>query len=331
MKRISPPPITVIIAAYGRKQFLKEAITSVLYQTLPQSKYEIVVIKNFLDKGIDSYIKKNYIKSVLSNTANNGGFIIDALKKSRGDVICFLDDDDKFTRDKLMRVYNEFSKDPKLVFYHNNYKIINEKSRILTNRNNKERYKHIGRESFVKAAFNNSSVSISRRLFSNNIKRWNEAKLSIDTLALAFAVKDGGHIKFSNEELTLYRIHGSNSAIKETTNENLAEFITRKRNIEKRFCEVSTLFCRITKNTEFEPMFRRFLIEAKLKYKIYSLANPNRRWLPRPNEYLNILCHPTKERLIITSLSLLPRPFKKRAISRIMHKRHSDVLSAQND
>ena len=90
MISIKRPPITVIIAAYNRKAFLKEAIASALDQTLPRSKYEIVVIKNFRDKDIDSYIKKNHLKSVLSNTASNGGFIVDAFKKSRGDVICFL-------------------------------------------------------------------------------------------------------------------------------------------------------------------------------------------------------------------------------------------------
>ncbi|MCL5017733.1 MAG: glycosyltransferase family 2 protein [Candidatus Parvarchaeota archaeon] len=51
---MSDEVITVIIAAYGRRTFLKEAIASALDQTLPRSKYEIVVIKNFRDKDIDS-------------------------------------------------------------------------------------------------------------------------------------------------------------------------------------------------------------------------------------------------------------------------------------
>ena len=55
MEKKTTPFITVIIAAYNRKAFLKEAIASALDQTLPRSKYEIVVIKNFRDKDIDSY------------------------------------------------------------------------------------------------------------------------------------------------------------------------------------------------------------------------------------------------------------------------------------
>lgn len=321
--------ITVIIAAYGRRTFLKEAIASALDQTLPRSKYEIVVIKNFRDKDIDSYIKKNHLKSVLSNTASNGGFIIDAFKKSRGDVICFLDDDDKFTRDKLQHVYAEFEKDPRLVFYHNNYKVINAKGKIIEELSNKYRYKNIGKERFVRAAFNNSSVSIRRKLFVGNISDWKKTKLSIDTLALAFAVKDGGGIKFSNDELTLYRIHGANSSTKNVTEEDLSDFITRKQEIQRRFYEVSTLFCNIVKNTMYEPEFRRFNIESKLKYKIYSFNDLDKQILPKFKDYIDTLTHPTKERLILVFLSILPQRLKRVAIKRIMVKRHSDVISIQ--
>ena len=43
------PYISVIITAYNRKDFLFNAIKSVVNQTLDKKYYEIIVIKNFED------------------------------------------------------------------------------------------------------------------------------------------------------------------------------------------------------------------------------------------------------------------------------------------
>ncbi len=50
------PLITVIIVAYKRKEYIIEAIKSALNQTLNKEYYEIIVIKNFIDKNIDTLI-----------------------------------------------------------------------------------------------------------------------------------------------------------------------------------------------------------------------------------------------------------------------------------
>jgi glycosyltransferase involved in cell wall biosynthesis len=50
--------ISVIISAYNRKEFLKNAIRSVYTQLLDKGLYEVVIVKNFEDKDIDDYIAK---------------------------------------------------------------------------------------------------------------------------------------------------------------------------------------------------------------------------------------------------------------------------------
>ncbi|MEM3811936.1 MAG: glycosyltransferase [Thermoplasmata archaeon] len=56
--------ISVIITAYNRKEYLLDAIKSVINQTLNRGFYEIIVVKNFHDKDIDNYITENKVKEI---------------------------------------------------------------------------------------------------------------------------------------------------------------------------------------------------------------------------------------------------------------------------
>ena len=49
------PYISVIITAYNRKEYLLDAINSVINQTLDKKYYEIIVIKNYNDSKIDDF------------------------------------------------------------------------------------------------------------------------------------------------------------------------------------------------------------------------------------------------------------------------------------
>ena len=51
--RVEKPFISVIVTAYNRKEFLLQAVSSALRQTLPREYYEVIVVKNFEDEEID--------------------------------------------------------------------------------------------------------------------------------------------------------------------------------------------------------------------------------------------------------------------------------------
>jgi glycosyltransferase involved in cell wall biosynthesis len=119
MEVANKPYISVVITAYNRKEFLLDAFDSALNQTLDRSKYEIIVSKNFIDEKIDGYIKKNGGRLVFFEKGGIGPRIADALKYVKGEVICFLDDDDLFTREKLEYVYNIFQKNKNIVYMNN--------------------------------------------------------------------------------------------------------------------------------------------------------------------------------------------------------------------
>jgi glycosyltransferase involved in cell wall biosynthesis len=113
-----PPFISVIITAYNRKEFLPSAINSVANQTLDKSKYEIIVVKNFEDKEIDSLIKQVGAISLQRGNEIIGSYIVAGIERSTGEVLVFLDDDDEFVQDKLKIVSEIFASDPRIGYYH---------------------------------------------------------------------------------------------------------------------------------------------------------------------------------------------------------------------
>ena len=72
MKR---PLISVIITAYNRREFIRDAVNSVINSVLPEDEYEIIVVKNFKDEYVDSIVEKTGGKSIIANLVTVGAMI----------------------------------------------------------------------------------------------------------------------------------------------------------------------------------------------------------------------------------------------------------------
>ncbi|MHB8931596.1 MAG: glycosyltransferase family 2 protein, partial [Melioribacteraceae bacterium] len=122
------PLISVIVPTYNRKDSLAEAIQSILHQTI--SYYEIVVvndagedvvdvIKAFDDPRIKYY--SHQTNKGLAATRNTG------LKNSKGQYICFLDDDDIFYPNHLITLMTAIKNTTLKVVYTDAYRNIQRK------------------------------------------------------------------------------------------------------------------------------------------------------------------------------------------------------------
>lgn len=106
-------PVSVIIPTYNRESFLERAIQSVDKQSLPCA--EIIVVDDGSTDNTEELLVelKNKIKTPLITfrTENRGVAAARNLgvKKSRYDVISFLDSDDHWNRKKIEKQYNIFS------------------------------------------------------------------------------------------------------------------------------------------------------------------------------------------------------------------------------
>ena len=114
---INKPLITVIITNFNKKKFVLKTIQSVKKQNY--KKIQIIVVDNCSTDGSDKILLKlNNIKFLknkinLSPALNQIRSIEMGVKKSKGSIICLLDGDDLFKKNKIKQVVNYFNKHPK--------------------------------------------------------------------------------------------------------------------------------------------------------------------------------------------------------------------------
>jgi len=219
------PYITVILLDYNRREFLLDAFNSALNQTLDRSKYEIIVTKNFTDDKIDSYIKKNGGKLVFFEKGSYGEQVADALKYAKGEVICFLEDDDLFMKEKLEYIYSAFLENKNLIYVNNariyiddkgNYLDKNpfkfekrEKDVIITDFNKKP-VALLRIQQYTGSWYNPSSIAIRKVI----LKRFRNSLYSIKSapdVFYYFISLISGDLLISNQPLSKYRVHESTS------------------------------------------------------------------------------------------------------------------------
>ena len=180
--------ISILITNYNKLNYLKKTLKYVLNQNF--TNYEVIVFDDLsTDKSID-YIKKfKKIKLIVNKKnkinseplLNQNNAIMEAFKASKGEIICLMDADDIFFKNKLLHINNFFQKNKKKNFVVN-YPA-NKKISLNKNKNNRvfKRWSYI---------FPTSCISFRRKFFSKFIKfsRFKEFKdLGIDARLIIFA------------------------------------------------------------------------------------------------------------------------------------------------
>lgn len=263
-----------------------DAISSVLCQDFRRDKFEIIVVKNFHDPDIDAFTEKNGIISIVSKEQTLGSKVAIALETARGEIICFLEDDDMFTENKLSVVSGNFELDRGLFYLHNSFETIDESgSRVdrvpyfmkLPVRDQTIDMKTDIRNSMATVYkyglhFNLSSISIRKsaaipdRLRTANI---------IDVLLFYMAVAVSSRIISLSERLTFYRVHLSDS---KSIGVGLDTFIEKKIAFHRKLCETLSRAAFLVKGSLVEEYILGDLEEQRLIIDIL-LDNINRREL----------------------------------------------------
>jgi len=208
---------TVIITAYNRKEFIKNAVKSVLENS--QRPTEIIVVKNFKDNDIDSFLDANDVINMYSDDITLGGKLSQGISQASGDIIFFLEDDDLFSKEKIAEVSQKFSK-YKLGFYHNSQLIFyDEKTIMNTDTQDFLYYDKVNSERKVnylfhklKAGFNVSSIAVSRDLAVKCNSLLKNVKITADTFLFFCAIENELPIMVDLRKLTYYRILRRKSA-----------------------------------------------------------------------------------------------------------------------
>jgi glycosyltransferase involved in cell wall biosynthesis len=237
MAAASSPSLTVIIPAYFRRNFLLQAVGSVLEQPSPVGELEILVIKNFEDEGIDQALVRGGVRTLDFGSQTYGLTLARAVRAAHGDVVAFLEDDDRFARTKLQTLREVFGRSSEVGFYHNDYleidaigkprarselrqsldrRVAGEGLRVFGAREKREQFDRL--TAFLPHA-HLSCMAVRRTLLEAVTPQLERVPIGVDFFLFFAALASPGEMVIDPRPLTEYRIHPGNSSRQLTTSE----------------------------------------------------------------------------------------------------------------
>lgn len=228
---------SVIITAYDRKDYLLSSVESVLLQTCQRNYFEIIVVKNYYDSQIDSFLEKNSITNIVDYSPYWNESLMNALRVAKGEIIVFLDDDDLFAEEKLSTLDGIF-KNSEIVFAKDGiipFEVRQEIRPIMSSEVTQSKIFYIDKNGelvgprSVLTSYNNSSMSIRRYVLEKYISKLNDrmpsghgCRHSIDNFLIFSSLESGKGIILS-EKLTFYRIHPQQITLNKMEHESFYE------------------------------------------------------------------------------------------------------------
>lgn len=297
--------VSVIVVAYKRKDYILECVSSVRDQTLESNRYEIVVVKNFVDPDIDRILENDDVVVLNSTHKELGDKILEAFHYTTGRYVCFLEDDDLFHKSKLKWILETFEGNPELAYIHNQQKFIDSESNPIRqwygngNRPTLLLRKPVVKERILKRLMRNkqnghnmSSWSIRRDEFEYLEISFKGIVYHLDAMVLLQAIASKRDALFSGETQTFFRVHKSTTSFSSSTGAH-PEFgnnplLTGSLNEYERFSRTfsqSPLFSYIENYKEYVRT-RKMIIQGEtidmghiLPFVMDSLKHPNFRWV----------------------------------------------------
>jgi len=218
------PYISVIITAHDRRQFLRGAVESVLTQTLPPDQFEILVVKFVRDPELDLWLdgQQPRVRTLTDESLPRlGQKLARGVALARGEVLCFLEDDDRYLPDKLATVAERFRRDPSLVYYRHRNRCIDSFGRPLVGPYARVTDRELtiaptGRDDLRVVDFmrhygaeGNSSIALRRRLLLPQLHVLEQFTTSTDWIFFVSALASHGTLVVGRETLSEYRLHDS--------------------------------------------------------------------------------------------------------------------------
>ena len=245
MKLINNPLVSIVINCYNGEKYLRHSIESILdqsYQNLElifwdnhstdQSKN---IIKSYDDKRIKYFFSQNH--STLYQARNL------ALKECKGEFISFLDVDDYYLKDRIVKQLLHF-KDQKVgVTYSNYYRYYEDvnKKKLLTNKMlpSGNLTKYILEESQISFM----TVMIRKKSLESLQFNFDQKYSIIGDYDLLYRLSFNWDFYYIKEPLAVYRIHDDNFSknsilfideLKDWYNKNYSSFANKKNYIYKK-------------------------------------------------------------------------------------------------
>jgi hypothetical protein len=220
------PFFTVVVTAYRRRTYLREAVQSVVDQSISPEKVEIVVVKDFADPALDGWLESfsGRVRVVTEDLPLIGAMLVRGAELAHGEVVCFLEDDDRFLPGKLDGLAALFRSSSDLVFVRNAYQGIDASGAPLPSW---ERFRPQPPHSVDWSGrgdrpdlpwlyryggyINLSTMSIRADLLRRSAAWIRDLPASSDVVLFLWALGSAGTVRIERERWNDYRVHASTS------------------------------------------------------------------------------------------------------------------------
>ena len=207
------PEISIVMPTYNHAQYVGTAIGSALAQTFQN--FELIIIDNYSDDGTEDIVRSFDDVRIRYEKFRNDGIIGASRNRgmalARGDLIAFLDSDDRWHESKLAVVMTAFEYTPEIVAAcHAENKLCNDQIvRVLENP------AYVG-DLYEKLLFHSNCLSTSATVVRSRIARalggFSERSefVGVEDYDFWIRIAKTGPIALLPEVLGDYRVHGNN-------------------------------------------------------------------------------------------------------------------------
>lgn len=241
----APPDISVIVVFHSRLEYLPLAIDSVLRQTLPSDRFEIILVgpeRPPFWKDRESAPATRFVKC---GEMGLGTKVAEGFRASRADLVTFLEDDDLYAPERLAYLREAFRSDPALNYLQNGFRVIDANGRPRPAKDLHVRMmrtwldrgavripgppsdRNLGAIRTLPSGFNTSSIAVRRALLADHLDVLGQVDMLVDVTLLYLAFLRHGYLCFDPSPLTTLRKHAGSDSNPQIG--DAAEFLSRMR------------------------------------------------------------------------------------------------------
>lgn len=327
MKVQMGPFISVILASHDRREYFFEALGSINNQSLSKEHFEVLVVKDYHDEKVEKLVEDYGFKSIYTDELTFQGKIRVGIEHSHGSILTFLEDDDLYKPERLSVIYEEFMKDPELIYYHNSHIPIDYKGNILE----RSLYFNVDKTYLIESGpgydkmlravesmnpdFNTSMMAIRKDTFMESMDFFRETTGGVDNFIFFAAARTGGKLMLDSRKIAFYRIHSSQTIRRDDYKTYMKKRGQKEINLYNSYGVIKEM----TRGTPAEKLWINQYRIFKAYLGIIQAANGDKQYLPTVIENMGMFWDGLRTHrkfiLLLSLWSLLfklaPRVFKR--------------------
>jgi len=173
------PYLSVVVIFHKRLHFLREAVESVLSQS-PAEEVEVLIVGPALPDPVADLLGSGKATFHECRDTSLGAKVARGIERARGEVIAFLEDDDRFAKGKVDRLLTRFRSNPRLGYFQNGFTPIDSRGRPFPGGFDKrlfmQRWSRVGQVTLTGRSVDHrfrslASIPVSHNLSSISVRR----------------------------------------------------------------------------------------------------------------------------------------------------------------